>query len=247
MTTSQTTEGSATAASPARSLVARLVGVVFAPRATYADVVQHPRWLGALLVVIVVSSATAATFSSTEVGRNAILDQQISQSEAYGRHLTDADIARMERIAPYFAYFGAAFPALTLPLGALLVSGLAFAVFNAAMGSDAKFKQTFAVVTHSGAILALQTLFSTPLAYARGTLSSATSLAVFAPFLDDDSFLARLLGGVDLFLLWWIISLAIGLAVLYRRRTGPVATTLIVVYVAIGVVVATVKTVLSGA
>jgi hypothetical protein len=45
---------------------------------------------------------------------------------------------------------------------------------------------------------------------------------------------SRFLGAIDLFVIWWIVSLAIGLGVLDRRRTSPIATTLIVIYVAIG-------------
>ena len=90
-------------------------------------------------------------------------------------------------------------------------------------------------------------LFGLPLAYARQTMSSATNLGVFAPFLDESSFAARLLSAIDLFIVWWIISLAIGLGVLYRKRTGPVAATLLVIYVAIGIVIAAVKTAMSGA
>jgi len=47
--------------------------------------------------------------------------------------------------------------------------------------------------------------------------------------------------------IWWIVSLAIGLAVLYRRRTGPIATTLLVIYASIGLIIAAIKTALSGA
>ena len=39
------------------------------------------------------------------------------------------------------------------------------------------------------------------------SMSSATNLAVFLPFLDDNSFLARLLGSIDLFFIWWMVSL----------------------------------------
>jgi FtsH-binding integral membrane protein len=70
---------------------------------------------------------------------------------------------------------------------------------------------------------------------------------VFFPFLDDNTFPARLLGSIDLFLVWWFISLAIGLGVLYRKRTGPIATTLLVVYASIGLIIAAVKTATSGA
>jgi hypothetical protein len=119
-------------------------------------------------------------------------------------------------------------------------------VFNAALGADAKFKQVYAVVVHSGVIVALQQVFVLPLAYARETLSSPTNLAVFLPFLDENTFVARLLGSIDLFLIWWIVNLAIGFGVLYRKRTGPIAVTLLVVYVAIGLTIAAIKTASSG-
>jgi Yip1 domain len=147
----------------------------------------------------------------------------------------------------YSRYVAAGFQLVLTPLMALIVAGAAFAVFNAVLGGDAAFKQVYAVVVHSGVVLSLQGLFGLPLAYARESLSSATNLAVFFPFLDENTFAARLLGSIDLFLIWWIVSLAIGLAVLYRRRTAPVATTMLVVYVAIGLVIAAIKTALSGA
>ena len=124
---------------------------------------------------------------------------------------------------------------------------MALAAFNAGLGGSATFRQVFAIVAHSGIVVAVSQLFNLPLAYARQTMAGAANLAVFAPFLDESSFAARLLGAIDLFLIWWTISLSIGLGVLYRRRTGPIATTLIVIYVAIGVVIAAVKTALSGA
>jgi hypothetical protein len=56
--------------------------------------------------------------------------------------------------------------------------------------------------------------------------------------LEETSFVAVMLRSIDLFLLWWMVSLAIGLGVLYRRRTGPIATTLIGIYVVIALLIA---------
>jgi hypothetical protein len=67
------------------------------------------------------------------------------------------------------------------------------------------------------------------------------------PVLDENSFPARLLGSIDLFLVWWMMSLAIGLGVLYKRRTAPIATTMLLTYGAIGLVVAGVRSALAGA
>src|SRR4029078_11499462 len=92
------------------------------------------------------------------------------------------------------------------------------------LGGDATFKQGYAIVAHSGVIIAVQQLFTLPLDYVRETLSRRANLGVFLPFLDENSFPARLLGSIDLFVIWWSISLAIGLGALYGKRTGPIRT-----------------------
>jgi Yip1 domain len=243
----QTKTAESAAATPeAKSLPARFAGVLFAPRATYAAVAAHPRWLGIFLTVFLITASAATALMSTDIGRNALLDQQISQSEAYGRRMNQAQIDQLEKISAYYVYGAPVIQLVSLSLGGLLIAGIAFAVFNAALGCDATFKQVFAVVAHSGGVLAVLSLFTTPLAYARESLSSATNLAVFLPFLDESSFAARLLGSIDLIYIWWMLSLAIGLGVLYRKRTGPIATTMLAVYAAIGVIVAAIKTASTG-
>jgi hypothetical protein len=236
-----------TAATGSKGLLGRLVGVVFSPRATYADVAARPRWFATFLAVYLITTAVASGFMSTEVGRNAVVDQQISQSEAYGRHLNQQQIDGIERMSHYYAYFTPVIQIVSLALGGLLMAGIAFAVFNAVMGGDASFKQVYAIVVHSGVILAVLSPFTTGLAYARQTMTTATNLAVFFPFLEDTSFVARLLGSIDLVFVWWFVSVAIGLGVLYRRRTGPIATTLLVIYVSIGAIIAAIKTATAGA
>jgi hypothetical protein len=243
MAQTMTVEASAT---PSKSLPARLAGVIFSPRATYAEIAARPRIFGALAVVLAVIVIATFAFLSTEVGQQASLDNQVRQMESFGRTVNDAQYAQMERMAPYSRYFAAAVQLVVTPIMALIVAGLAFAVFNAALGGDATFKQVFAIVVHSGALLMLQALFTLPLAYARESLSGATNLAVFFPFLEENSVAARMLGSIDLFLIWWMVSLAIGLGVLYRRRTRPIATTMLVMYVTIGLIIAGIKTASSG-
>ena len=52
---------------------------------------------------------------------------------------------------------------------------------------------------------------------------------------------------MDVFLIWYIIVLAIGLGVLYRRRTQPIAISLLVFYAVIAVIIAVVKSRAGGA
>ena len=46
-------------ASSPKSLPARIAGVIFSPRATYADVAARPRWVAMFLVVYLVTAAVA--------------------------------------------------------------------------------------------------------------------------------------------------------------------------------------------
>lgn len=235
------------ASPPSQGLAARVFGVLTSPRATYADVAAHPRSLGVLLVVLTISIASSSLLLSTEVGQRAVIDQQLETLESFGRPVDDAQLRRMEQTAPYAVYFAAVSQIVFLPLVTLVVAGIAFAIFNGALGANATFRQVFAVVAFSSVVTALRALFATPLNYARESLSNPTTLTALLPFFDDNTFAARLLGSIDLFLVWWIVSMAIGFGVLYKRRTAPIATGFLVVYGAIALTIAAVKTVLAGA
>jgi hypothetical protein len=238
-----------TADATPQGLIARIFGVLLGPRQTYAGVAARPRWLGMLAVVLLIMATGSVVFFSTEIGRQALVDQQIRTMESFGFKPPDGAYQQMEeRLSrPSTPYVSAAGQVVVVPIMVLVIAGIVFAVFNAVLGGDATFKQVFAVVVHSGVIIAVQQLFVYPLDYARESLSSATSLAVFLPFLDENTFPARLLGGVDLFVIWWMVNLAIGLGVLYKRRTGPIAVGMLGVYLTIALIIAGVKTALSGA
>ena len=230
-----------------KGLVARLLGVVFTPRAAYADVAARPRALGAMLVILLLACGSTFAFLSTDIGKNAMLDQQRQSMESFGFKMNEQAMQRMEQGAARAPYVGAIFQAVFLLLAAVAIAAVALGVFNAILGGDARFKQVFTVVVHTGVILALGALFVLPLDYARETLSSPTTLSVFLPFLDEGSFAARFLGSIDLVRVWWFVSLSIGLGVLYRKRTGPIAVTLLVVYAAIALVIAAIQSAVSGA
>jgi hypothetical protein len=229
-----------------KSLAGRLIGVIFSPGATFRSIVAHPAWLGAMLVVVLTVAAANFVLLSTDVGQQALLDQQIRGSEAWGRTVTDQQQKQMERMLPMMRFITAGSIIVAAPIITFALAGLLLAVFNTALGGEATYKQVLAVNTHAGAITVISTLFTMPLNYARESLSGATNLAVFAPFLEEGSLAARFLGMIDLFLVWWVVVLAVGLAVLYKRRTGPVALSLLGAYVGIAVIIAVVMRAFAG-
>jgi hypothetical protein len=117
------------------------------------------------------------------------------------------------------------------PIGLLILAGILYAVFNAIMGGTADFKQIMAVCAHNMVIATMGAIFTTSINMMKGTMSvSAANLGQFLPMLREGSFAATFLGGIDLFRIWSIITLSIGLGVLYKRKSGNIAIGLFIVY-----------------
>ena len=229
-----------------QNLIARFVGVIVSPKETFKSVVAHPQWLGMLAVITLFLTLATTAFLSTEVGRNALLDQQIATMESFGAQVSDQQIAQMEQTVSISAYIGGAAQLVTVPVVYVIMAGILFAIFNAGMGGTATFKQVFAVVVHAGAVSVVQQAFALPLNYMRESMASPTNLGSLLPMLPEGGFLTYLLGAIDVFIIWSVIVLAIGLAVLYKRRTQPVAITLFSIYGVIALIIATVRTFMGG-
>jgi hypothetical protein len=220
-----------------QGLFARIFGVLLSPRATYAAVAAKPRSLGVLVVVLVIIGVAQGLFMSTEVGQQLVLDQQVRAMEAFGMTISDQMYDQMEQGMKGAAITGPITQVIVWPIAMAIEAGILLVIFSLLMGGTATFKYVYAVVAHSSVIVALQQVFSMALSYASGTMAGA-NLGIFVPMLDERNFVTLFLGSIDLFFVWATISLAIGLGVLYRRRTGPIATTMLGLYVAIALVIA---------
>ena len=239
MTTSPTAPG--TVPGP-KSLVARFIGVLTAPRDTFTSVSAHPKWFGMLAVTTLIVALFSALPLTTEAGRQATIDQQVDAMKGMGFPVNDEMYDQMQRRSGTMPYTTGISILVVSPIMAVIFSGILFAIFNAAMGGEASFKQVFTVLTHAGVISAVSTAFSGAIHYVRpGAAGSVANLGALLPMLPEHSFVANLLGMVDLFLIWYLIVLAIGLGVLYRRKTQPIAISLLSFYAVIAIVVALFK------
>jgi hypothetical protein len=228
-------------------LLARFIGVVTSPRDTFRSVVAHPKWLGMLALVTVIVACGAALPMTTDAGKEAALRQQVEQMEGMGFTVGDQQYEGMRRGMAWAPYTTGISILVISPIFTVIIAGILFVIFNAVMGGEGSFKQMLAVVTHASVISALSQAFTGPLNYFRGAVTSATSLSALLPMLDPKSFAGRVLSGIDIFLVWYVLVLAIGLGVLYRRRTQPIAMSLYAVYAVIVLAFAAVMSRLGGA
>lgn len=222
---------------PKVPLVSRLLGVLFSPRETFAAVVARPRWLGAITVVCLLMGATQFALLSSDVGKQITLDQQVTAVEAFGVTISDEQYARMEQNMGTARYTGPISTIIFVPLITAISSGLLHVMFGLVGGGNGTYKQVYAISAHAGIIGALQLIFTTIMTLAIERASGA-NLAVFTPMLEDTSFAYKFLSYIDLFYVWSIFITAVGLSVLYKRRTAPMAMVLFGIYFTIAALIA---------
>jgi hypothetical protein len=216
-----------------KNLFARFIGVLIAPKETFQSIVPAPKWFGMLALSAVLVAIFAALPMTTPGGKQAWLDQQVEARRAFGQQTDDRAYAQLEKVQPFLPYITAGTVILVTPIMALIIAGILFAIFNAALGGEASFKQVFSVYIHAGVISVVSMMLSGVVNYFSGRIGSVANLGALLPMLPEKSFVANLLGTVDIFIIWSVIVLAIGLGVLYKRRTQPIAISLLSVYAVI--------------
>ncbi len=201
--------------------------------ATYEAVVRSPKAFGMLLLCSLIIGFAQAAPQFTERGRQAALDMQVQQMERWtGRQVTDDQYRAMQVQGRVGVYLGPIFVLVGMTVWSLLQTAIYWAIFNALLGGTATFKQVLAVVTHSLVIGALGMVIGAPIQLWQGTMSMGGpfNLGALVPMLDETSFLARFLGTISVFTIWGLIVLAIGLGVLYKRKTTNIAIGLFAAY-----------------
>jgi hypothetical protein len=224
-----------------KSLPARFVGILFSPKDTFQSVVAAPKVLGMLAITAVLVGFFAALPMTTDAGKQAAIENQVQQMKSLGFTVSDQMYDQMEKGASRMPYTTAIGALVATPIMSLIFAGILFAIFNAALGGEASFKQVFAVYIHGGPISVVSTALSGVVNYFTGHVGSVANLGALLPMLSEKSFVANLLGAVDIFIVWSIVVLAIGLGVLYKRRTQPIAISLLSVYAVIAIVIALLK------
>jgi hypothetical protein len=131
-------------------LFARLIGVIFSPRATYQAVVARPRVLGAFVVTIAIMALTEGAFFSTPVMQEVLMDMQVKTLESFGVNITDQMYDRLEQGIGRQAYTTPLSLAIGIPIVAAICAAIILGIWGMLMGGTGTFKQVYAILAHSG-------------------------------------------------------------------------------------------------
>jgi Yip1 domain len=224
----------------------RLIGVVRCPRTTFRVVVSRPRWVGLVAALVVVTASSQAVLFGTEVGQVALVDQWERTAVAFGQDVDDARYEQFQAFSRNAPLYGVAVALASGPVLTLAVAGLIFAMFRARSDRAVSFSQVLAVIAHASVILAIRQVVAAPISFAREATGGATSLGLWFPALDAASPIGRFVGVLDVFVIWWVVLVAIGVAVLYGRRARTLAAGFLGVYAGVALLLAVTMTALGG-
>jgi len=221
------------------SPVTRVLHTLIRPRQALKAAASNGSWAWWALMLAAVPGLARALFLSTSVGQLALVDQWERTATAFGGRIDDGSYAVLQASAERFwALYAIGSACLRGPvLSALLALLLQFA-YRGARERRPAFASTAAVVVQASAILALRDLVATPVSYLREAVTAPGSLGLWFPVLNANSPLARLLGVVDVFVVWWIVVLAIGVSVLHARPARRLALLFLGVYLVVALLLA---------
>jgi hypothetical protein len=99
------------------------------------------------------------------------------------------------------------------------------------LGCKGTFRHARAIVAYSMLVSTAGTLIKLPFMKMKETMFVETGLAIFFKNLEPSDKLYRILfTGFDVFTIWWIIVLGIGMAVAYKASKGKAITAAVIVW-----------------
>ncbi len=204
-----------------------MLNTFVAPRRLFEEFQIHTPWLGVLVITTLVAMLATITIPDWY-----FVEQTRNATNRLGKPVTitsdPASIARWGRILAAFS------AAMLQPMIVLGLAGLLALVFGAIMRGKARFTQYLAISSHALLVPALGALLLLP--FRLGNPGLEPTLALFAPFLDPAGWPFRLLASVDLFSLWTILLLGLGVSLVNQNVTrGRASAILLGIYLVLGV------------
>jgi len=205
------------------SEAARLAGVFFSPGKAFADIARRPRWWIPVIIMAILSTVFLNAFTQ-RVGWESVIRKAL-ESNAQGQNMTPEQrqqaITVGARLYQYLGYGGAAAGTLFY---VFIVAVLLMFLFDTILSAGIGLKRMMAIVAYGFLPLAIQTVLTMVVLYLKDpeefNLQNPLMFNVGAYLSADSPAALRALGSsIDLFSLWIMILLAIGVSSAARKMS----------------------------
>jgi hypothetical protein len=210
------------------SQVARVVDTFIAPSKTFTDILRSSNWLLPFVIMVVLAMGFGYAVDRT-VGYTAVAEQQMMKNSIQADRINSlspdqranaiATSAKFTRISSYCSFV---FILIVVAIHALLL----WATFNFGLGAKTKYGQVFAVIMFAGLPKAFIWVISAVLLFSGVGLDNfdlqnpvGTNLGYYL----TSPWMKALGGGFDLFGLWSLALLVLGMSIISKKTIGQAA------------------------
>jgi hypothetical protein len=229
MSTAESPLAAAEAPTP-KSFPSRFLGVFVSPGETFAEIARRPDYLAPLIVLMLTAVAVSETMLA-RVGMERLVRMQIEHSSRASSMTPQQMQQAVEqgiRIGTILAHFGFVF----LPVVLLLVAAICLAVTNAIFGAKITLGTAFSVVCYANLVsvlasaIAIVMIIFGDVEHFNPQNPAPTNLGFFLNPAETPKALLSLAGSFDIFSLWIIVLLGIGLSEATARKVKTASITL---------------------
>ena len=220
----------------------KIVNTFFEPKKLFQSLKIKPTWLVPFIIVAILGMGSF-WFTFPLIMKDVVTN--IQENERFTEEQKEMIIERIGG-ADHPPVYQLAFAPVGVLVYLFLIAGVLFLVFNVLLGGDSSFKRVLSVFSYSTLIAIPQAIVKLPLIFAKQTVNVQTSLAIFLSPDDKETFLYKVLGGLDVFTLWQVLVISLGLAVMYNYTMKKSFTVVLILWILLIVVGAALSTLLGG-
>jgi Yip1-like protein len=205
---------------PHMNEAARLAGVFFSPGKAFADIARRPRWWIPVILISILSTVYLTAFTQ-RVGWDSVIRPAIEQLPNAQTMTAQQRETLITTYAGFYKYVGYLSVVGTL-FYVFITAVILMFLFDTMMSASIGLKRMMAIVSYGILPLLIQTVLSMVVLFLKDpdefNLRNPLVFNVGAFLSPDSSAVLRVLGSsIDLFSLWIVVLLAIGVSAAGRK------------------------------
>ena len=222
------TELTENAESPQIGLLSRIVGTFTSPGRTAEAIGAKPNWLVPAIIIILLMLLFTYLAKPVIVQDTVTRIQQMMENKGVPQDQIDTVLNRIESSMGVRMFAGVT---ATTAFGIFIWAAIWLFISNIILGVQASYAQMLGINVYRYFITTIGLLIKLPIMLSKQTMNVHFSLATFLPDDQKTTFLYKMLMQVELFNIWAIVVLSIGIAVVSKLDTKKVWPWVVLVYV----------------
>jgi hypothetical protein len=223
----------------------RIQGVLFDPSKAFGYLAQKPTWIlpvVVLVIIVLISSAIRAPFEMQETIKRIEENPRLSaeQREEIIERIQEQTQKPISKVLRYVI------PPVIIFIYVLLLGAIWYFGGNVLLGGDASYKKVLSMFSYSTMVAIPETIVKVPLMVVKKTMRVHTSLAVLMPAGGEESVLFKILAKFDIFVIWQLALVSLGLSIIYNFTVKKAAGLVILFWIVWIIVSVGLSTLLGG-